>query len=104
MFTVIYNFRVKSDKKAEFEQSWNEITTLIYKYCNSLGSRLHKQKDNNDYIAYAQWPDEYTFRNSKGKLPESADSTRSIMRDSCNEIETLFELDVIDDLVQSKTK
>ena len=55
MFSVIYKFEIKPDRKDSFEKSWKDLTHLIYDYAGSLGSRLHK-KDECNYIAYAQWP------------------------------------------------
>ena len=62
MRTIIYQFKVKELLNEEFINAWKELTELIYKYENSLGSRLHK-KDDQTYIAYAQWPDKYTMEN-----------------------------------------
>ena len=52
MFCIIYRFKIHQDKEEKFIKSWEEITEAFKKYCNALGSRLHK-KDNCDYIAYA---------------------------------------------------
>lgn len=74
------------------------MTLLIRKYEGGLGSRLHKQTDIR-YIAYAQWPDRETWEKSGSKLPESADEIRKMMRESCEKIETIYELTVVDDLL-----
>ena len=98
MFTVIYLFKVKPDHAQTFERTWREMTILISQYEGSLGSRLHKQNEL-DYIAYAQWPDESTFRNSGSKLPEVFYSIRKTMKECCEEIKPLFELEVVEDLL-----
>ncbi len=100
MRTIIYQFKVKEKRNEEFIEAWKEMTELIYKYENSLGSRLH-MKDNQTYIAYAQWPDKYTFENSGQNLPEKANQVRQKMRDSCKSVEKLFELDMIEDLLKN---
>jgi hypothetical protein len=71
MVAIIYLFKVKPNQTENFIAAWREMALLIYEYENSLGSRLHKQNDST-YIAYAQWPDESTWKNSGGKLPKSA--------------------------------
>ena len=103
MFAVIYRFEVKENKKNEFIFAWEELTKLIYEYEGSLGSRLHKINDN-CFIAYAQWPNKETWGNSGNKLPDHADEVRAKMREACLEIETLYELECINDLLKSKTK
>ncbi len=102
MFSVIYKFEVKPDRKDSFEKSWKDLTQLIYNYAGSLGSRLHK-KDEFNYIAYAQWPDKETWENSSNKLPEKSNEISKLMKESCNSIETLFELELILDLLEDKT-
>ena len=71
MFSVIYKFEIKPDRKDSFEKSWKDLTHLIYDYAGSLGSRLHKEDECN-YIAYAQWPNKETWEKSSNKLPEKS--------------------------------
>lgn len=109
MFTVIYSFKVLPAQSDVFEESWSQLTTLIYQYEGSLGSRLQKvavQKEGEHihYIAYAQWPSRQLWENSGSKLPKEAEAIRSAMKNACNHIETLFELDVVNDLLASTTK
>ena len=100
MFTVIYTFHIRPKSVNSFKKSWKELTNLIYKYEGSLGSRLHKQSEFH-YVAYAQWPDKTTWLNSGSKLPEKANEIKTIMSNSCLQIETLFELDIVEDLLKS---
>ena len=101
MISVIYQFKVKPNQTEKFIEAWREMTELIYEYEGSLGSRLHK-KDEQIYIAYAQWPDQDTWGNAGHKLPEKANEVRARMRAACEDIETLFELEMVEDLLQSK--
>jgi len=103
MFSVIYSFKTKPGQSQNFEKAWEELTRLIYVYEGSLGSRLHK-KGENHYIAYAQWPDREKWSSSGMKLPDSAAEVRKRMKDCCSSIETLHELEVINDLLQDKTR
>ncbi len=102
MFAVIYQFNVKENMNFEFIKAWKELTELIYEYEGSLGSRLHKLNDKS-YLAYAQWPDKETWKNSGNDLPPSADRIRKAMKHSCTSIEVLHELDSIEDLLKSRT-
>jgi len=101
MFCVIYSFKVKVDSIKKFKESWRGLTPLIYEYEGSLGSRLHQQHENT-FIAYAQWPDEITFNNSGSKLPKEAYQFREVMRNSCTSIDTIFKMNMIDDLLKDK--
>jgi heme-degrading monooxygenase HmoA len=96
----MYTFEVKSDKKADFERSWKELTMLIYEHTGSLGSRLHKTADGT-YMAYAQWPSKEVFDNAKSKLPESANVSRQLMKESCDAIRISYELDLVTDLLKN---
>jgi heme-degrading monooxygenase HmoA len=102
MHIVIYSFHVKEGKHLQFEQAWKKLTELIYQYEGSLGSRLH-QKDQEHYIAYAQWPSKQIFENAGSKLHPETDEVRKAMRESCIDIQTLHELALVDDLLANTT-
>ena len=99
MFTVIYKFEVKEDRTQQFEENWTKLTKLIYKHEGSLGSRLHKS-DNLNYIAYAQWTDKETWQNSGSKMPEHSKEISRLMKEACEKIETIHELEVVKDLLK----
>ncbi|UJH68307.1 antibiotic biosynthesis monooxygenase [Allomuricauda sp. SCSIO 65647] len=103
MFAVVYQFIVKENRESDFIDAWKQLTRLIYEHEGSLGSRLHKQTDR-VYLAYAQWPDKETWKNSGNTLPDSSGNVRSKMRASCAKIEILYELDCTADLLKSKPK
>lgn len=99
MFAVIYSFEVKQGCDNTFIEGWEGMTKLIYKHCNSLGSRLHKESDEK-YIAYAYWPSEEVWENSSENLPDGkAEKWRKLMYESCTAIETLHKLNTISDLL-----
>ncbi len=102
MFAIIYHFEVHPGKEASFIEAWKNLTQLIYQYEGSLGSRLHK-KNNEHYIAYAQWPNRKTWENSGSKLPEEAKEYRKIMKEACTSISTQHELQMIEDLLARNT-
>lgn len=100
MFAVIYKFEVKPDKTKEFIQGWEGLTKIIRKHCGGLGSRLHQSDIPNEYIAYAQWPDEETWKNpSKNNLPSDTDHFRQLMDDSLVKSETIHKMLLTSDLL-----
>lgn len=99
MHIVIYKFQVKPNESLAFMDAWEGLTNLIYQFEGSLGSRLHKIDELN-YLAYAQWPSKDVFSNAGANLPKSADVFRSKMKDSCDKIETLHEMEVVSDLLK----
>ncbi len=103
MFTVLYSFKVKPNQANNFEKAWRGMTVLIYEYEGSLGSRLHKQSELN-YIAYAQWPDKITWKNSGNKLPKSSEDIKETMTECCEKIEVLFEMEVVEDLLEKNIR
>jgi len=100
-FTVIYLFKTVEGKEDNFISAWTELTKLIYKYEGSYGSRLHKA-DNQLFIGYAQWPDKETWKLSGDKLPEIATEFRKLMRESCSEIKTEYEMSLVHDLLKEE--
>ena len=99
MFSVIYKFKLKADKIQQFEENWAELTKLIAKHQGGLGSRLHKN-DTLNYIAYAQWPDKETWAGEWNKMPDHAKKISQLMKEACESSETIFELEVVKDLLK----
>ena len=102
MYVVLYSFKVKPKQVDAFIEGWKGLTNLIYQYEGSLGSRLHK-KEPLEYIAYAQWPSKDIFENSGGSLPKEANSFRDLMRASCEAIEVIDKLEVVEDLLKQNS-
>lgn len=100
-FTVIYSFQIHEGKEEQFIQSWKSLTELIYEYRGSLGSRLHKLNES-EYIAYAVWPNRETFEDVNRKMPNNTDQVRTAMREACSKIETIYEMDIVEDLINDK--
>ncbi len=97
MFAVIYNFRVKAGHEDEFQQAWCNRTEEIKVTYGGLGSRLHQASDGR-WIAYAQWPSREAWE-SAGKDNAEMTEAQLAMRAVCESVETLFELDVRQDLL-----
>ncbi len=103
MFIAIYRFKVMPGCEEKFFHSWRELTRLLIEYEGGLGSRLHKSAEENVYIAYAQWPNRDMWeKQPKTNLPDSAAEIRDQMRECCEEISTVHELEVLDDLLVHK--
>ena len=100
MFCVVYSFRVKKGCETSFESSWRKLTEMICTQANSNGSRLHKSKGN-EYIAYASCPDPKTWKNAASKLPECSQVISKKMKDYCTDIQTVYELDMVHDLLKN---
>lgn len=99
MFVVIYKFTIHPENETVFIKAWHDLTNLIYEFEGSLGSRLHKETENS-FIAYAQWPNETKFNNSGNNLPHFADDIRKIMRESCEKVEVLHKMKIVNDLLR----
>lgn len=98
MFAVIYLFNVKPGHSESFITAWKELTLLLRERCHGLGSRLHKSTEN-EYIAYAQWPDKASWEQAGSLLSTEVTTIRENLRASCLEVKTLYELDVVADLL-----
>jgi quinol monooxygenase YgiN len=101
MFAVIYRFNVRPGHNASFEMAWHELTESIFEHSGSLGSRLHKESEST-YIAYAQWPARDIWSH-ESDLPESANTAKKEMNEACSAIDSLYCLEVVDDLLVEKT-
>lgn len=101
MFAILYEFKVKDGMEGTFLDNWKAMTQLIHQYAGSHGSRLHKRSSDNVYTAYALWPDQATYDAGADKLPAIADHIRSAMRASCDDISTMHEMTVIEDMLKA---
>lgn len=54
---VLYRWRLKPGRDAEFRAAWTEGTRRIHQTCGSHGATLHQDADGL-YWSYALWPDE----------------------------------------------
>jgi ribosomal-protein-alanine N-acetyltransferase len=54
---ILYRWRLKPGREAEFRAAWAEGTRRIHQACKSYGARLHQGEDGL-YWSYALWPSE----------------------------------------------
>lgn len=104
MFIVMFEFVVKEGFEEHFISTWPKTTQGIYLFKGSLGSRLHRDK-NGSFIAYAQWPDEATYRKAADiEMTAEYEQQRQSMRDSLNLDKTkiLYEMEVEIDYLQRR--
>ncbi|NDV42406.1 antibiotic biosynthesis monooxygenase family protein [Flagellimonas sediminis] len=99
-FIVIYKFQVKKGLEKDFEKDWEKLTHAFVNYSRGLGSRLHMDPSG-IYIAYAQWPDQSTWTTAGSRLPEHAKALADTMRAKCENVEVLFTLDEIKNLLKT---
>jgi heme-degrading monooxygenase HmoA len=97
VFAVIYNFHVRSGLEKQFQDAWSRRTEEIKATFGGLGSRLHQNVDGR-WIAYAQWPSREAWE-AFGKNTQEATQAHLDMRAACESVETLFELDMKQDLL-----
>jgi heme-degrading monooxygenase HmoA len=101
MFAVIYRWQVVPGLEAQFEAGWKRGTERIAAEFGGWGSRLHRAADN-IYIAYAQWPDEETWkRATEQRMRHSDDEARRMYRGAIvpGTFETLYAMPVAADLL-----
>ncbi|MDN3652050.1 antibiotic biosynthesis monooxygenase [Thalassotalea ponticola] len=104
MFVVIYEFVVKQGDEQQFISAWSKTTQGIYLFKNSLGSRLHRDK-RGVFIAYAQWPDEATYRNAVNiEMSADYEQQREQMRNSLHleATKVVYEMEVNVDYLQQQ--
>lgn len=104
MFVVMFEFVVKAGQEQAFMAAWGETTQGIYLFKGSLGSRLHRDKSG-AFIAYAQWPDEKTYReandiNMSDGYEKARDAMRSVL--DLDATRVLFEMEVETDYLQRR--
>ena len=104
MFIVMFEFNVKPGCEQLFLSSWPRTTQGIYLFKGSLGSRLHRDKDGK-FIAYAQWPNEKTYRAAFDiEMSSEYEEQRELMRESLNleSTKVLYEMEVELDYLQRR--
>jgi heme-degrading monooxygenase HmoA len=94
MFIVLYRWRVKPEKEAQFIEAWSEITTYLRENFDSLGSRLHRGEDGVFY-AYAQWKSTDQRENAFQNSPPSEAGKR--MREAIEESFAEVRLEILSD-------
>jgi hypothetical protein len=102
MFAVIYRWKVLAGLEAQFETGWRRGTERIAAEFGGWGSRLHKVGDG-VYVAYAQWPDEATWRRAmETRMHHSDEEARRMYREAIvpGSFETLAAGEAVADLLE----
>jgi hypothetical protein len=100
MFAVIYRWRAAPGQEAACEEGWRRATLAIRRCLGGLGSRLHRTADG-AYVAYAQWPDEATWKRAMDGGVHDDPEARDLFRGSLEgSVETLFAMPVAIDLLE----
>ena len=98
MFVVIYRWRLKLGKEAEFREAWRRATQAIYTKRGSLGSQLMDGKDGT-YYALARWPNRDLWANRSRPGPADPQSSQT-MAELTEMSFPPVELEVTDDMLQ----
>jgi len=53
--TIVYRWRIKPGREAEFEEAWSDVTRQIRAHCGSGGAELFTDPDG-VYVSHARWP------------------------------------------------
>ena len=102
MFGVLYTFTVKPGHEDHFRQHWLVVTKYLYEHAGSLGSRLHRAHTG-EYIGYAQWPSRHVWAQQRDSIDAELQAHRQAMRECCEAVEVLYELEMTDDWLQGET-
>lgn len=100
MFVVVYEFRIKDGSAEAFRTHWATTTQGILREYGSLGSRLHATADPNVFLAYAQWKSREQWQSPKNPLSDTYFKAREKMGACLESSSVLYELTVLDDLLQ----
>lgn len=99
MFVILYRWRIKPEKEAQFIGAWSEITASYRENFGSLGSRLHRGEDGIFY-AYAQWKSAAQRENAFADKGRS--ETGSRMREAVEESFPEVRLEILSDYLVAK--
>jgi len=101
MFCALLKFTVKTDYEDQFRQHWLAVTQWYYRHAGSLGARLHRAS-NGEYIAYTQCVSRDQWEQQRDMSDAELQAHRQAMRECCEAVEVLYEMDVTDDWLQSE--
>src|SRR5271165_2862686 len=96
VFTVIYRWRVKPDRQAEFRLVWHRRTERIRRERGSYGSRLH-QEPYGAYCAIALWPSRRLWEATEPPLTDDAEDAATFRATILEALPTLT-MEAVDDL------
>ena len=103
MYVVVYWWRVKPGKEAQFREAWRRGTREISRIYGGLGSRLHRAPDGR-FVAIAEWPDRDTWQRAyDARMVYEDKEARAMFVDAIAEVppgnEPVFTLELLDDLL-----
>lgn len=94
----IYRMVVRPGWDEQFIEAWKEVTLAYRSKGGGLGSCLHRAKEQ-EYIAYARWPAHETRDALNPDSIEGVNAWRQKMRKACSEVEEIYRLDSVEDLL-----
>lgn len=103
MFVVVYWWRVKPGKEAQFRDAWRRGTREIARIYGGWGSRLHREADGR-FVAMAEWPDRAAWERAydAGMVYDDKEA-RALFVDAVESVPPgnlpVFAMEVTDDLL-----
>ena len=101
MLILLYRWRIKPEKEAQFIEGWSEVTEFLRENFDSLGSRLHRGSDGLFY-GYAQWKSVADREKAFAESPQLEESEK--MRDAIEESFPEIILEKLSDFLISSEK
>jgi len=99
MFCVLLKFTVKPHCDDQFRQHWLAVTQWYYRNAGSLGARLHRASTG-EYIAYIPFASRAEWEQQGNMSDAELQTHRRAMRECCEAVEVVYEMDVTDDWLQ----
>lgn len=99
MFCALLKFTVKPNHDELFRQHWLAVTQWYVRHAGSLGARLHRDSTG-EYIAYIPCVSRAAWEQQGAMSDAELQTHRRAMRECCETVEVLYELEVTDDYLQ----
>lgn len=85
-FAVIYRWKLTPGLEEGFVKGWQSVSQILEDKFGALGARLHRA-DDSTWVAYAQWPDQFSWENARLESPEGLAAMRAMQ----NAVERRYE-------------
>ncbi len=82
--TIVYRWRIKGGREAEFEAAWADVTHQIRARCGSGGAELFRDADGS-FVSHARWPSAASRDACFGDTSWLRGSASQIMKDCVEE-------------------
>jgi len=101
MFCALLKFTVKPHCDEPFRHHWLAVTQWYSRHAGSLGARLHRASTG-EYLAYIPCVSRAQWKQQGDMSDAELHRHRQAMRECCEAIELLYELDVVEDWLRGE--